>query len=233
MKPSFITSLPLFHLLFPHQCIGCGSDIIAKENFLCLECINDLPHTHFALHANNPVEKIFWGRIPVTNAMSELYFTKASIVQNIVHEFKYRGNKKVGIFLGNLIGQSILNSNRFQNIDFIIPLPLYDKKEKSRGYNQAEILCSGISEILNIPVVAKNVIRKVPTETQTKKARTERWENVNSSFFVLYEDPLKDKHVLLVDDVITTGATLEACASEILKVPDVRVSIATLAIAIK
>lgn len=233
MNTSFITTSPLFHLLFPHNCIGCGSDIIGKDNFLCLECINGLPQTQYAMHANNPVEKVFWGRIEINSAMSELYFSKSSIVQNLIHEFKYKGNKKLGGYLGNFIGKSLLNSNRFQNIDCIIPLPLFEKKEKFRGYNQAEILCHGISEIINIPVLTKIVIRKVATKTQTKKSRVERWENVRKTFTVLHPELISDKHILLVDDVITTGATLEACATEILQVLGTQVSIATLAMATK
>lgn len=231
MKQSFFTPSSIFHLFYPHNCIGCGSDVIDNENFLCLECINDLPHTNFAMHANNPVEKIFWGRAPVTSAMSEFYFSKVSIVQNLIHEFKYKGNKKVGYYLGNFMGKSLINSNRFNNIDTIIPLPLFEKKEKKRGYNQAEILCAGISEIMNIPVIKKNVTRIAHTETQTKKGRTQRWENVEKTFSVLQPQQLEGKHILLVDDVITTGATLEACASEILKINDVHLSIATLAMA--
>lgn len=230
LKTSFITSTPLFHLFYPHNCVGCGSDVIDNESFLCLQCIDDLPRTNFALQANNPVEKIFWGRIPLTSAMSEFYFSKGSIIQNLIHEFKYKGNKKVGHYLGKLLGESLLNSNRF-HINAIIPLPLFEKKEKKRGYNQAEILCAGISEIMNVLLIKQNVIRISNTETQTKKGRTQRWENVAKSFSVLQPQHLEGKHILLVDDVITTGATLEACASEILKVNNVHLSIATLAMA--
>jgi ComF family protein len=231
LKPSFVTSSPLFHLFFPHNCVGCGSDVIDKDSFLCLQCIHDLPYTNFAMHGNNPVEKKFWGRIAVTSAMSEFYFSKGSIVQNLIHEFKYKGNKIVGHYLGNLIGKSLLNSNRF-HIDAIIPIPLFEKKEKKRGFNQAEILCKGISEIMNVPIIKKNVIRTVPTKTQTRKGRLERWQNVEKTFSVSDTQNLQGKHILLVDDVITTGATLEACASEILKIENVRISIATLAMAL-
>jgi ComF family protein len=183
------------------------------------------------MHSNNPVEKKFWGRIPVASAMSEFYFSKTSVIQNLIHEFKYKGNKKIGHYLGNMIGKSLINSNRFP-IDAIIPLPLFEKKEKKRGYNQAEILCYGISEELNIPVIKNNVIRMIHTETQTKKGRLERWTNVEKVFFVKHPESLENKHLLLVDDVITTGSTLEACGSKILKVKNVKLSIATLAIAI-
>ena len=224
---------PLVHFFYPHNCIGCGSDIIEKENFLCLECINDLPHTGFATYANNPVEKIFWGRIPVTFGMSEFYFSKDSIIQNCIHEFKYRGNKNLGLYLGKIIGKTMLNSNRFSNIDFLIPLPLFTEKEFKRGFNQSSILCSGIKEVMNIPVITKNVIRRIHTETQTKKGRIQRWENVEKSFSVIEPEMLKGKHILLVDDVITTGATIEACGREFLKIEGVQLSVASLAISKK
>ena len=230
MKSSFITKLPFFHLLYPHICMGCGSDVINDENFLCLHCIQDLPHTNFAIHGNNPLEKKFWGRIALTSAMSEFYFSKGSVIQNIMHEIKYKGNKKAGRYFGNLIGKSLLNSNRF-NIDVIIPLPLFEKKEKMRGYNQSEIICNGIGEIINKPVIKNNVIRKVFTETQTKKHRTERWKNVENTFQVTNTVALENKHILLVDDVVTTGATLEACGVEILKIKNTLLSVATLAMA--
>lgn len=182
------------------------------------------------MHANNPLEKRFWGRLSLTSAMSELYFSKDSIVQNIIHEFKYRGNKKAGHYFGNLIGRSLLNSNRF-NIDLIVPLPLFIRKEKMRGFNQAEILCNGIAEIINKPIVTQNVTRKIFTESQTKKHRIERWQNVKGIFYVNDPKSLEDKHILLVDDVITTGATLEACGTEILKVTGTKLSVVTLAMA--
>jgi len=229
MNKFSFTSSPLFHLFYPHNCIGCGSDVIDKENFLCLECVNDLPHTNFAMHANNPLEKKFWGRISLTSAMSEFYFSKESIVQNMIYELKYRGNKKAGFYFGNLMGKSLLNSNRF-DVDILIPLPLFERKERMRGYNQSEILCNGISEIINKPVIRNNVIRKVFTETQTKKHRIERWKNVKDIFFVTDPKSLEGKHILLVDDVITTGATLDACGSEILKIKNVKLSVAALAL---
>lgn len=230
MKTTFLTSSPLFHLFYPHTCIGCGSDVINDENFLCLQCINELPHTNFAIHKNNPVEKLFWGRIALSSAMSEFYFSKGSIVQNMIHEFKYRGNKKAGHYFGKLMGKSLLESDRF-NVNIIVPLPLFEKKEKLRGFNQAEILCNGISEIINKPVIRKNVIRKIFTETQTKKHRLERWKNVEGIFFVKDPEELEGKHILLVDDVITTGATIDACGSEILKIKNATLSVASFAIA--
>ena len=231
MSQGIIPSSPVFHLMFPHICIGCGSDILDQDNILCLECINDLPHTNYAQHANNPAEKLFWGRVPISAAMCAFYFTKASIVQNLIHEFKYKGNQEIGNYLGNMIGKSLGDSNRFKDISHIIPLPLFIEKEKRRGYNQAKILCDGISDIIGIDVLTNHVVRIVDTESQTKKKRIQRWKNVDKTFRVLHPEVLEGKHVLLVDDVITTGSTLEACASEILKVKNTRVSIAALAMA--
>jgi len=147
----------------------------------------------------------------------------------MIEELKYRGNKKAGFYFGNLMGKSLLNSNRF-DVDILIPLPLFERKERMRGYNQSEILCNGISGVINKPVIRNNVIRKVFTETQTKKHRIERWKNVKDIFFVTDPKSLEGKHILLVDDVITTGATLDACGSEILKIKNVKLSVAALAL---
>jgi ComF family protein len=222
---------PFLHLFYPHVCTGCGSDVVKEDNLLCLKCINDLPHTNFAMHAGNPVEKIFWGRLPLNAAMSEFYFAKGTLIQALVHEFKYKGNKEVGLYLGAIMGASLLSNNRFTKIDALVPLPMFTEKEFKRGYNQATILCIGISEATSVPVLINNVIRKRFTETQTKKHRTERWENVATSFAINNPKEIKGRHILLVDDVVTTGATLEACGAEILKVEGTSLSLATLAYA--
>lgn len=217
------------HLFYPHVCNGCGSDLLQKDNLLCLKCINDLPHTYFAEHAGNPIEKYFWGRLNIIAAHSEFYFLKGALVQALIHQLKYKGNIAIGVYLGELMGKSLLHSQRFNKVDALVPLPLYANKEHKRGYNQAAIICNGLSSVMNIPVINGNIIRQRPTDTQTRKHRTERWENVEGSFAVNNPAALQGKHLLLVDDVITTGATLEACGHIILQQSPVQLSIATLA----
>lgn len=217
------------HALFPHQCGGCGSDLLPIDEFLCYECASKLPGTNFHMHANNPVEKIFWGRIPLVYASSHLYFTKDSILQHLLHEFKYRGKREVGTFFGERMGQEILSTNRFSGIDAIIPLPLYKERERRRGYNQAEIISIAISKVIGVPVLKNAVIRPHATETQTKKGREERWQNIVGRFQITNSSLLEHKHLLLIDDVITTGATLESCGQTILTAKDTRLSIFSLA----
>jgi len=216
------------HLLFPHVCAGCLSDIISEESALCMRCLVEMPETNFHIHANNPIEKIFWGRLPVTNATAQYYFTKESLMQHLMHQFKYKGNKDLGRQLGRLIGDDIQQTNRFKNVDALIPLPLFPAKEKRRGYNQATILCQGIAEVMDLEILENVIIRPQPTETQTKKGRMERWQNIEGKFQLLQPEKIRNKHVLLVDDVITTGATLEACGQELMKVENIKLSIATL-----
>lgn len=222
-----------FQLLYPHSCCACGSDILEKNMLLCLRCFFKLPRTSFASFPGNPVEKIFFGRISVAAAHSELYFTKNELVQTMLHQLKYRGNKEIGHYLGTLTGDTLLRSSRFSNIDYIIPLPLHPSKEFKRGYNQADLIAEGIAESMMVPVMKKNVIRKYATATQTKKSRIDRWQNVSESFSIVHPDKLTGKNVLLVDDVITTGATLEACGKCILNTTGAGLYISTLAYANK
>jgi ComF family protein len=219
----------VLQLFFPHVCAGCGDDLLNEESLLCLHCLSSMPETNFHFHAGNPIEKIFWGRIPLVSATSQYYFTKESKMQSLMHQFKYKGNKELGIYLGRLMGEYLKQSNRFdKNIDGLIPLPLFPAKEKHRGYNQATILCEGIAESMKIPVFKDVIIRPQATETQTRKDRVERWQNMERKFTLARPQTICNKHILLVDDVVTTGATLEACGNEILQAENTRLSIATL-----
>jgi len=219
IKESFL------HLLFPHVCTGCGSDILERDSQLCLRCLELLPETHFELYPHNPVEKIFWGRLPLVAATAQYYFTKESLLQHLMHQLKYKQNKELGWQAGRMMGYQLLRSERFYN-DALIPLPLFPGKEKRRGYNQAMILCEGMSETMHIPVMNNVIIRPHHTETQTRKGRVERWQNIEGKFILKDPSAIRNKHILLVDDVITTGATLESCGAELLKVENVSLSIA-------
>ena len=225
IKDSFL------HLLFPHVCTGCGNDILNEESVLCMRCIDAMPETNFELHTNNPVEKIFWGRLPLVGAAAQFYFTKESLIQRLMHQFKYKRNRALGLQLGSIMGEQLIRSGRFTNVDALIPLPLYPVKEKRRGYNQATVLCDGMAESMNIPVLDKVAIRPQHTETQTKKGRIERWKNMEGKFVLTNPGAIRNKHILLVDDVVTTGATLEACGNELLKAENVKLSVATLCVA--
>ncbi|MEO5984996.1 MAG: phosphoribosyltransferase family protein [Ferruginibacter sp.] len=222
-----------FHLFFPHTCPGCGSDLLNKTNLLCIRCITKLPHTHFAFFENNPIEKIFSGRVPVRAAHSEFYFEKNELIQHLIHRVKYGNDIDTGVYLGEITGKALLKSGRFSTVDYIIPLPLNKSKQKKRGYNQSEIICRGIHTAMNIPLMINNIIKVRKTESQTRKHRGERWNNVAGSFVVTNPNILEGKHILLVDDVITTGATIEACALAILQVRDCSLSIASLSHASK
>ena len=216
----------VLHLLFPHVCSGCGSDLLSEDSMLCLHCIDAMPETNFELYPNNPVEKNFWGRLPLAGATAQFYFTKESLMQHLMHQFKYKGNKELGLQFGRMMGDQLQRSHRFE-VDALIPLPLFPAKEKRRGYNQATILCKGMAENIQAPVLEDVIIRPQHTETQTKKGRVERWKNMEGKFVLVKPDAICNKHLLLIDDVVTTGATLEACGNELLKAGNVRLSIAT------
>jgi len=218
----------LLHLAFPHVCSGCGGDLLDIESSLCLRCMEALPETGFHRHSHNPVEKIFWGRIQVSAATSQFYFTKESMMQRLMHQFKYKGNKDLGIQLGRIMGKALLCSGRFDSIEALVPLPLYPAREKRRGYNQAAVLCEGIESVTRIPVLKNVISRPQYTGTQTRMGRIDRWHNMEGKFRLDDEKCIRDKHILLVDDVITTGATLEACAGELSAAGNCTLSIATL-----
>ncbi len=217
------------HLFFPHTCCGCGTDLLAEKTLFCIYCHASMPFTRFEDFPANPIEKIFWGRTEIETAMAHLYFTSGSAVQHSLHLLKYKDRKDIGIYFGRMMGSVLKQSRRFNLCDVLIPLPLFAKRERKRGYNQAALIAEGISNILQIPVVYNAVIRVKGTGTQTHKSRIQRWKNMEEMFKIGDPAQISGKHLLLVDDVITTGATLEACAQILLSVPDVRISIACLA----
>lgn len=217
------------HLFYPHNCEGCGTDTLRDDYFLCARCLHKLPETGFFGKEANPVEKLFYGRLNITNAAAAFYFTKDSLLQHVLVQLKYKSNKESGYFLGRMMGYALLQTERFNQTDILVPLPLNPKKEYLRGYNQAALICEGISEVWHKPVCADAVTRIRFTETQTHQNRVSRWQNMEGVFRVTRPEALKNKHILLIDDVITTGATLEACGSSLLEIEVASVNIATAA----
>jgi ComF family protein len=221
----------LLNLLFPITCAACGNVLMKNERVICLTCNYYLPRTNFHLEPDNPVAVIFWGRVRIENATAFYYFNKASRYRHLIHELKYRGRKDIGLELGRIFGYEMMVSPGFRLIDLVLPVPLHKKKLIKRGFNQSECIARGISEAMNKPLDTLSVIRTVYSDTQTRKTRYDRWLNVEGIFKVTDRSSLFGKHILLVDDVVTTGATIEACASEILKVEGTKVSVAVLAMA--
>ncbi len=216
-------------LVFPTLCISCENRLISQEKFLCIDCWHDLPLSNFHLQPGNKVEQIFWGRVKIEFATSYFAFHKGSHYQHLIHFIKYKGMKELGFETGRRFGFSLLESAGFNTVDVIVPVPLHPKKQKLRGYNQSEWIANGLSQSTKKPISTDNLKRNLHTSTQTRKNRFERWENVENIFETTLPEDFAGKHILLVDDVVTTGSTLESCAVELLKIENVKVSIATLA----
>ena len=220
-------------LFYPNLCESCGQPLARGEDVICAECQFALPQTHYHEEKSNAIEKHFWGRVEIFRAASYYFFQKGSKIQHLIHQLKYKGKKEVGVKLGKMYGNELKNNEDFNSTNVILPVPLHRSMEMKRGYNQVNLFCQGLSESMNIPWLRNVLIRTRITETQTHKSRFERWENVGSVFQIKDAAPIEGKHVLLCDDVITTGSTLEACARSILEIPGVKVSIATIACAVK
>lgn len=218
-------------LLFPELCNACGTHLYYGEKEICTKCLYDLPYTDYHRHHENRVAKQLWGRLPINAAMAMLYFKKGTKVQNLMHALKYKGKTDVGIKFGNLLGERLQMSEAYKEIDLIMPVPLHPAKKKARGYNQSEFIAKGIAEVINAALSKNHLIRNKITESQTKKSRYTRFENMQAVFTVNKTEELNNKHVLLVDDVITTGATLEACGNALLQTNINKLSIAAVAFA--
>lgn len=214
MKNIFHNLLSLF---FPDLCLVCQNKLGDKETHVCVGCLSLLPKTNYHLQPDNRLESFFAGRFAFERIAAFAYFVKDGSIQHIIHDLKYGNNPKLGYFIGLLCGEDLRNSNFIEKIDLIIPVPLHPKRKRQRGYNQSEEICKGMSHILNIPVDNTSLIRTVNNPSQTKSSRFERWENVEGIFALTNNNQLDNKHILLVDDVITTGSTIEACVKELSK----------------
>jgi len=216
-------------LFFPEYCLGCSSGLFKGEEILCTRCLSNLPRTGYLSNEENPVKEKFIGRLPIKHGWAFLRFRKTGIVQHLLHQLKYNGHPEVGIRLGKLFGKEIKEHGYAAEFDTIIPLPLFASRQKNRGYNQSTKFAEGLSDSLGVPLNPSSCIRLKNTETQTRKTRVERWENVELAFSIKDTTAVENKRVLLVDDVITTGATLEACGRQILNSGCKELSIACIA----
>jgi len=219
----------LLDLLLPRICCCCRRALRRWEEEICNYCLIEIPVTHFEDDPENLVAQVFWGRVYLEQAMSWFFFHKNSRYQKAIHQLKYQDRPGIGKTLGKEFGYQLSGSDIFILPDLLIPVPLYSKKMKKRGYNQSEKIAEGLSEALGIPLETEVLIKTEDTSSQTNKSRFDRYLNVVDSFKVENLEVIKNKHIFLIDDVLTTGATLEACATKLLEIPGVRVSIGTLA----
>ncbi|MEM1122036.1 MAG: phosphoribosyltransferase family protein [Bacteroidota bacterium] len=221
----------LFDLFFPNLCLACGENPLHGQEIFCTTCHRSLPVTNMHQMSENRFTDRFFGRIYLQAGAAIYHFHEGSSVQQLIHQLKYYGKARIGIKLGELYGKQLHQSKYFQEIDVIVPVPLHPVKERKRGYNQSDQFALGLSNAMQKPWLKHGLKRTKYGKSQTRKNQLERYENVMTSFAVEQSEKLVGKHILLVDDVLTTGATMEACASQLLTIPDTKISMATIAIA--
>lgn len=217
----------LLDLILPRYCAVCGEILSRSEQDICLNCLYQLPRVEST--RLQEIEKLFWGIIPVERAYSFMYYQKGSPYNNLLHKIKYKNHPEVATHLAKAAAQELMEREFFNGIDAIVPLPLSKKKERKRGYNQCDYIAEGLSAVSGVPVLKHCIERTRANETQTHKSKEERWSNVEGIFSVTKPQALQGKHILLIDDVLTTGATIASCAKSIIALPDTRVSLFTLA----
>lgn len=220
------------HLLYPELCVACGEELLADGACFCFKCQAKITTSDMHLSRENEFTQRFWGRLNVEGGAAMYYFTRKSPIQHALHQLKYHNQPEIGVKIGRELGRKLKSSEVFQSVEAVIPVPLHPKKERLRGYNQSAMFAKGISEAMQIPVFTDALTRRTFTETQTKKKRMERFQNVGEVFGVKKPASIEGKHLLLVDDVLTTGATLEVCGQALLAVPNTKLSLATIAIAV-
>lgn len=227
MKNPWLTDF--LALFYPNYCYACGRKLSKNRSCICPECELHLPRTDYHRYSPNPMEQLFWGRVPVEAAAAYLYFKKGGSVQSLVHALKYKDRPEIGRYFGRLLGELLRVHAVFNQAEALVPVPLHPRKQRLRGYNQSEEIAGGMREAMGIPVWTHVLVRQTTTDTQTKRSVYQRWENVHSAFAVPVPSALEGRHVILVDDVVTTGSTMEAAAQSLVAVPGVRVSMAALA----
>jgi ComF family protein len=221
----------IINLFFPKVCSGCSSFLLSNENVICTVCRHDIPLTNHHLNPENDAFKKFYGRIPVIHTSALFYFHKKGIVQELIHNLKYKGHEEIGTVLGEWYAEDLKTITLLQTVDEIIPVPLHPKKLKERGYNQVTAFGTALSASLNLVYNDSLLIRNVYSKTQSKKTLLGRTEGIETIFDVSFTEKNHNKHFLLIDDVITTGATLEACSRALMKIPGAKISIVCMAMA--
>lgn len=243
-------------VILPRTCIVCGRQLVPKENICCTMCTINMPLTNYKACQGNPLERIFWGKIPIVKANAYMHYYPGTLYAQIIRKLKYKNRTNIGIYLGRLTATDLKQTDFFEDIDYIIPIPLAKSRQFSRGYNQSEIIAKGIKQITNIPIDTKSIIRKKANKKQAQTQKINRYENVKDIFKLRIpctneegnpdpikmlsptkrtdkttNHPLENKHILLVDDVTTTGATLLSCGKVLANIPGIRISILCVAIA--
>lgn len=216
-------------LFYPKICTSCKKSLLNNEKLVCTYCRHDLPIICYNDFKKNKITAMFYGKVSIESANTFLLFQREGKVKELIHALKYKSNQKVGTFLGNWFGKILLDKGAFQNVDIIIPVPLHKAKERKRGYNQLTTFGKSLGNILQIDYKERLLVRTSSSETQTFKNKIERFSNATTRFKVLNSKTLENKHILLIDDVITTGATLEACCVELQEIKGVKISIVTMA----
>ena len=229
----FVLLKDLITLVYPDVCCVCGNSLTERERVICIDCEHHLPRTRFHDDPENPVIMSFWGRVEISSATAFLYFRRGTITQHLLHKLKYKGKKDVGRYLGEMFGRELVRSESYQTVDAIIPVPLHPAKKRKRGFNQSEIIARGMSGVMEVDVLDRSLVRKTFSSTQTRKNRFERWKNVENIFTVENKERLEGLHIMLIDDVITTGATMEACLQALSEIDGIVLSAGAIAFASK
>ena len=221
----------LLNLFFPKVCYACRNLLVDQETYICTDCRHNLPVTNYHFNNDDTVKKVLYGRVKLENATALLQFQKKGMVQHLLHGLKYKGYENIGVFLGKWLGEELKTIETYGNIDAVVPVPLHKRKQRKRGYNQVEKFGLEIAKALDVEYIDTVLIKTTSTKTQVFKERIARWNNNNEVFSITNHNTIANKHILLVDDIITTGATIEACANQLLKANNVKISVATMAIA--
>lgn len=220
----------LLNLFFPKVCLACQNYLTDNELHICTQCRHQLPLTNFHFDTSNAVHKMMYGRVKLDQATALLHFSKKGIVQQLMHNLKYRNHEVIGQFLGEWLGEELKNSEAYKTIDVVVPVPLHKSKQRQRGYNQVDKFGKALAKALQADYNSHTLIKSSATKTQVFKDRLKRSSNTDANFTISEKDALKHKHILLVDDIITTGATIESCANALLSIEGIKLSVATMAI---